>query len=184
MSDALQHLGTFSLIAIPLLVFVARILDVTIGTLRIIFVSRGMKYLAALLGFCESLVWILAIGQVIQNLNSWATYGAFALGFATGNFVGVFVEEWIALGNLVVRIITRRDASALIAHLRNTGYGVTVVNGQGETGQVQIIFTVCRRRDLSRVISAVKRFNPRAFYTVEDVRFVHSDLLTLPRRSG
>ncbi len=168
---------TFSLIILPVLIFLARILDVSVGTLRIIFVSKGMKYLAALLGFFESLVWILAISQVMQNLSSWITYVAFALGFAAGNFVGIFIEERIAIGNLIIRVITRRDATELVRYLRESGYGVTSVDARGETGEVKLIFTVCKRRNLEKIIGIIKRFNPRAFYTIEDVRFVQEAFL-------
>jgi uncharacterized protein YebE (UPF0316 family) len=172
----------FALVALPLLVFAARVLDVTIGTLRIIFVSRGFKGKAALLGFFESLIWVLAVSQVIQNLTNVLTYIAFALGFAAGNYVGMLIEERIAFGNLIVRIITRKDATELLKQLWHGGYGVTNIPGHGESGPVQLIFTVCRRRDLPTVIQLVKRFNPRAFYTIEDVRFVQDNLPYAPVR--
>ena len=167
----------FVLVVLPLLIFIARILDVSVGTLRIIFVSKGMKYLASLLGFFESLVWILAISQVMQNLNSWVTYIAFALGFSAGNFVGIFLEERIAMGNLIIRIITRRDATELVRFLRESGYGVTSVDAEGESGRVKLIFTICKRRNLEKIIGIIKSFNPRAFYTIEDVRFVQDTFL-------
>lgn len=167
----------FTLGIIPLLIFLARILDVSIGTLRIIFVSKGLKYLSALLGFFESLVWILAISQVMRHLNNWVTYIAFATGFAAGNFVGVLLEERIAMGNLLIRIITRRDASELVRFLRDSGYGVTSVDATGETGPVKVIFTIAKRRDLEKIIAVIKRFNPNAFYTIEDMRFVKETFL-------
>lgn len=167
----------FSLIVVPLLIFFARILDVSMGTLRIIFVSKGLKYLAPVLGFFEAMVWVVAIGQVMQNLKSWETYIAYALGFATGNFVGIFLEERIAVGNLVVRIITRRNADELLVFLRGAGYGVTSSDAEGEAGPVKLLFLVCKRRDLKEIVRIVKRFNPRAFYTVEDVRFVEQAFL-------
>jgi len=181
---ALPDSGTFSLLLLPLLVFVARIIDVSIGTLRIIFVSRSLKGWAAVLGFFESLIWVLAIGQVMQNLTNVMTYIAFALGFATGNYIGVLIEERIALGNLIVRIITRKDAVALSEHLWKAGYGVTNLRARGEKGPVQVIFTVCRRRNVQDVLKMVKHFNPRAFYTIEDVRFVQDNLPVNLRRRG
>lgn len=181
---ALSDSGTFSFFLLPLLVFLARIIDVSIGTLRIIFVSRSLKGWAAVLGFFESLIWVVAISQVMQNLTNVWTYIAFALGFATGNYVGVLIEERIALGSLIVRIITRKDATALAEHLWKAGYGVTNLHAQGETGPVQLIFTVCRRRNLGEVLRMVKRFNPRAFYTIEDVRFVQDNLPAPLRRRG
>jgi uncharacterized protein YebE (UPF0316 family) len=160
------------LVVIPFLIFLARILDVTVGTLRIIFVARGRKHLAAFLGFIEAIVWTLAISQVIQNLNNWATYVAFALGFSAGNYIGVLLEEKLAMGNLIIRIITRQEADELVHFLWNSGYGVTSVDGWGETGPVKVNFTVCKRRYAEKIIKIIKHFNPKAFYTIEDVRFV------------
>jgi uncharacterized protein YebE (UPF0316 family) len=161
------------LIILPLLVFFARVLDVSIGTLRIIFVSKGMKHLAALLGFFESLIWLLAVAQVMQNLNSWQTYMAFALGFGAGNYVGVVIEEKIALGNLLIRIITQREADELVNVLWKSGYGVTSLDAQGESGPVKLIFSIAKRKNLAKIIALIKKYNPNAFYTIEDMRYVN-----------
>jgi uncharacterized protein YebE (UPF0316 family) len=169
----------FSLVILPVLIFAARILDVTFGTLRIIFVSRGLGALAALVGFFEVLIWILAIGQVMQNLQHWITYVAYALGFSAGNFVGIMIERRIAIGSLIVRIITRREADELVKYLWKAGYGVTSVDARGETGPVKLIFSIVKRKKLPEVLAIIKRFNPNAFYTIEDVRFV-TDIPWLP----
>ncbi|PLX98566.1 MAG: hypothetical protein C0623_12040 [Desulfuromonas sp.] len=163
---------TIALLTIPILVFLARILDVSIGTLRIIFVSKGFKSYAALLGFIESLVWVLAITQVMQHMDNWITYIAFAFGFSVGNYVGIMIEERIAVGSQILRVITRHDATELLRHLRAEGYGVTSVDATGDSGPVKVIFTVARRRKLEKIIRTIKQFNPNAFYTIEDVRFV------------
>lgn len=154
-----------------LLIFFARILDVSVGTLRIIFVSKGLKYWSALLGFVEALIWILAISKVMQNLGDWQTYVAFALGFAAGNFIGIALEERIAFGSLIIRIITRHEAPKLVSSLRAAGYGVTSVEGHGESGEVKVVFTLVKRRQLAKVISVIKKYSPKAFYSIEDVRF-------------
>jgi uncharacterized protein YebE (UPF0316 family) len=163
---------TLALISIPILVFLARILDVSVGTLRIIFVSKGFKNYAALLGFFESLVWSLAVSQVMKHMDNWVTYAAFALGFSVGNYVGMLIEERIAIGNQLIRIITRHDATELVGYLQDNGHAVTSVDAVGESGPVKLIFTVAKRRKLETIIGIIKRFNPNAFYTIEDVRFV------------
>jgi len=165
--------STFVFIILPLLVFLARVVDVSIGTLRIIFVAKGLKHLAALLGFFESLIWLVAVTQVMQNLNSWQTYVAFALGFSVGNYAGVVLEEKIALGNLLIRIITQREGDKLVDVLRKAGYGVTSVDARGETGPVKLIFSITKRKNLEKIISIIKRYNPKAFYTIEDMRYVN-----------
>jgi len=175
---------TVSMILIPLLIFFARIVDVSVGTLRIIFVSKGLKHLAASLGFLESLIWIIAITQVMQHMGNWITYVAFSLGFAAGNYFGVLLEERIAMGNLIIRVITRKDATALVRHLWDAGYGVTSVDACGETGPVKVIFSIVKRRNIEKIIRTIKEYNPNAFYTIEDVRFVKETFLPpIQRRS-
>lgn len=166
----------FSLVVLPLLIFFARILDVTFGTLRIIFVARGLRFLSAFVGFFEVLIWILAIGQVMQNLTNWVNYIAYSLGFSAGNWVGVSLEKKIAIGNLIIRVITRREADELVNFLRRSGYGVTSVDARGESGTVKLIFTIVRRKRLPEVLEIIQRFNPNAFYTIEDVRFVNETI--------
>ena len=172
---------TFTWVIIPLLIFCARIVDVSLGTIRIIYVSRGMKYLAPLFGFFEILIWLLAIGQIMQNLTNIVYYIAYASGFTMGSFVGIIIENRLAIGKVVLRIITQRDATKLIAFLRDEGYGVTVVDAEGATGTVKIIFTVINRKNLEAVVGAVKEFNPRAFFSVEDVRLAREGIF-LPQK--
>lgn len=168
--------ATFKWVVIPLLIFCARIVDVSLGTIRIIYVSRGMKYLAPVFGFFEILIWLLAIGQIMQNLTNIVYYIAYASGFTMGSFVGIIIESRLAVGKVVLRIITQRDATKLIAFLREEGYGVTVVDAEGATGNVKIIFTVINRKNLEAVVGAVQEFNPRAFFSVEDVRLAREGI--------
>jgi len=155
---------------IPVLIFLARIIDVSIGTIRIIYISKGMKYLAPVFGFFEVLVWLFAIGQIMNNITNILYYVVFALGFAAGNYVGIILEERLAVGKVVLRTITQGDASALIAYLRSRNYGVTVVNAEGARGPVKIIFTIIKRKDVPSVTDSIQQFNPRAFFSLEDVR--------------
>jgi uncharacterized protein YebE (UPF0316 family) len=160
----------FSSITIPLLIFVAEVCVVTLNTLRTIFVSRGHKYLAPMLGFFEVLTWLLAMRQVMQNLDAWSCFFAFALGFTLGNFLGMIIEKKLALGLVSVRIITPLDPTSLIAQLRSANFGVTCSEGRGASGKVQIVMTVLKRRQLPEVVSLIETYHPSAFYAVDEVQ--------------
>ena len=164
---------------LPLLIFCARIFDVSLGTLRVIFISRGMRAVAALVGFLEILIWLLAIGQIMKNLTNVACYVAYAGGFAMGTFVGIYVVEKLSLGVVLIRIITRMDASQLLSYLHSENYGVTSVNAQGATGMVKVIYTVVKRAELHCVIEIIKKFNPQAFYTIEEVKTVSEGIFPI-----
>jgi uncharacterized protein YebE (UPF0316 family) len=161
---------TMAALAIPVLIFLARVADVTLGTMRIIFVSRGLKLLAPVLAFFEILIWLLAIGQIFSNLTNIANYLAYAGGFALGNYVGILVEEKLAVGLALVRIITQYDAAELLRQLKSGGFGVTVMNAEGKHGQVKLIFAVVKRKKIPAILTLVNSYNPDSFYTIEDVR--------------
>ena len=173
---------TISLIILPILIFLARIVDVTFGTIRIIFVSRGMKWLAPIFGFFEIMIWLFAIGQVFSNLTNITYYVAYAGGFACGTFVGIWIEEKMAIGTLVVRIITRKEGNQLIEFLKAESFGVTSIDAEGATGKVKIIYTIIKRRDVKKVIDIIKRFNPRAFYSIEEVRSARDGIFPLEKQ--
>jgi len=158
---------------LPVLIFISRIFDVSLGTIRIIFVSRGKKYLAPLLGFFEVMIWLLAISQIMKHLDNFLCYIAYGAGFAMGNFIGIMLEEKLALGILAVRIILVRDECRIKERLIAEGYGVTVVDAKGANSDVSIIYTIIKRKDLDDVIAIINKCNSRAFYTVEDARTVY-----------
>jgi len=168
-------------VIIPLLIFFARICDVSLSTIRIIFIGRGYKFIAPLLGFVQVLIWLFAIRQIMQNLNIVFYYVAYAGGFAAGTFVGMYMEEKLAIGILSIRIITRKDASGLIDFLRSANYGVTSVEGEGATGKVHIIYTIVNRRDVQNVIKIVNKFNPKAFYLIEDIRHAKEGIFPMKK---
>lgn len=161
---------------LPLFIFVARIIDVSLGTLRIIFVTKGMRSVAPLVGFVEVLVWLLAISRIMQDLDNWACYVAYAAGFASGNFVGMFLEEKLAIGHEMIRVITRKDATQLISELRAKGYGVTSVKAEGIEGEVAVIYIIARRSMIKTVLDDINAFNPRALYTVESIKYVNKEI--------
>ncbi|MCF7975570.1 MAG: DUF2179 domain-containing protein [Phycisphaerae bacterium] len=166
--------GIYQWVLLPLMIFAARVLDVSLGTVRLVFVARGYKCLAPVMGFFEVLIWITVIGQIMNNLSNPACYIGYAGGFATGNYVGMWLAERLSLGNAMIRVITQKDASELMASLTASDFGVTVLPGQGVQGQVSVLFTIVPRRRITEVIDKVKQFNPNAFYTIEEVASVRS----------
>jgi len=161
---------------LPLFIFVARIMDVSLGTLRIIFVTKGMKRVAPLVGFFEVLIWLLAISRIMQDLDNWVCYVAYAAGFASGNFVGMLLEERLAIGHEMIRVITRKDATNLIAELSDRGYGFTSVKAQGLEGEVAVIYIIARRSMIKEVLDLINFYNPRALYTLEAIKYVNKDI--------
>ena len=145
-------LPSFSLL--PILVFLAELCVVTLSTLRIIFIARQCAVLAPLVGFFEVAIWLFAIGQVMQNLHDAGCFLGFAGGFTLGNFLGMVIESWLALGTVVVRTITHRDATALLESLQQAQFGVTCMDAQGSKGPVKVVFTVVRRKELAVALEA------------------------------
>lgn len=166
----LSEAQTYSWVILPVLIFFARVADVTLGTLRIIFVSRGKRKVAPLLGFFEVLIWIVAIGQLVQNLGSATSYLGYAAGFAAGNYVGMLIEDRLAIGTLIVRAIVPIDGDIVMMRLRDAGFGVTTVDGQGASGAVKLIYAVVKRKHIREVMDIIHGVHPKAFITVEDAR--------------
>jgi uncharacterized protein YebE (UPF0316 family) len=157
-------------VIIPLLVFFARVADVSLGTLRIIFISRGKRNLAPILGFVEVFIWITVVSQIVSHAHNIVAYLAYAAGFAAGNFVGMYIEDRLAIGTQILCVIVQNDAGTLTQNLHNAGYGVTCVNGQGTTGPVTMVYTVAKRKDMAMVINIIHQTHPNAFITIEDLR--------------
>lgn len=155
---------------LPVLVFVAELCVVTLSTLRIIFIARGKRALAPLVGFFEVAIWLFAIGQVMQNLNDPGCFLGFAGGFTLGNYLGMLTEKWLALGTVAVRTVTHKDSTDLIRELQAARFGVTSLDAEGARGPVKIVFTVVPRRELEGVLGIVRSFDPQAFYSVDDIQ--------------
>ncbi len=180
--EAIAGSGIFKWLILPLLIFLARVLDVSLGTIRIVFISRGLKYLAPVIGFFEVIIWLLAIRVIMQNLNNFVCYIAYGAGFGMGTFVGILIEKKLAIGRSIIRIITQNDATALINNLRSEGYGVTSQDARGTKGQVNVIYMVIRRHDYEKIAEIIQRFNPKAFYTMEDVSLVSEGIFPFKKR--
>ncbi len=180
----------YTWVFLPLLIFVARVIDVGLGTLRIIFTARGKRQLAPLLGFVEVFIWVAVISQMVRGVNHVVAYLAYAAGFAAGNYVGMWIESRLALGTVVLRVILAQAGDILADSLHKAGYGVTRVDGMGATGPVKLIYTIVRRKDLPGVLEIIHQTTPKAFIAIEEVRsteqgiFPPSEKFILPVRKG
>lgn len=152
-----------------LMIFALRVTDVSIGSMRVIYMVRGQRLVAALLGFLESGIFIVAISQVLRPPIEWPKMVGYACGFATGTALGVTVERWIAAGHLMVRIISREKFAELRERLMACGFGVTALNGEGREGQRQILFIVAQRRRGDELLRIVQEIDAQAFVTIDPV---------------
>jgi len=169
-----SNLFTYGLL--PALIFFSRVIDVSFGTIRIVMVSKGHKFWAPFLGFFEVFIWLVAISRIFQNLDNWTCYVAYAAGFAAGNYVGLLIEEKLAVGIVKVQIITRKNAKQLIENLTKAGYGITHHEANGSSETVSIIYTIINRKKIKNVQNIVHQTNPMAFYSVEDVKSVNKGI--------
>ncbi len=160
----------FSYLILPLLIFFARICDVSISTIRIIYMLGGRRYTSTVLGFFEAFIWLMAIRQIFQHLDNWVCYIAYPAGFASGIFVGMLIEERIAYGKVIVRIITRKDVTQLIQFLNAQTFRYTKVVAEGPDGNENLVFTVLQRERLDDLLEKLKEILPSAFYTIEKVK--------------
>ncbi len=183
MQDFLYSLGVseqlFNYLIMPLLIFCARVGDVSINTLRIMFMMNGKKNVAPFLGFFEALIWLLAIGQIFQNISNPLSYIAYAAGFGTGTYVGMYFEEKLALGRVLVRVITPKPHPELVEFMKERDYRFTTVGAEGRYGKVNLLFTVMKRESLTEFVAKVKQVDEKAFYTIESVKRVSEDDLNV-----
>jgi uncharacterized protein YebE (UPF0316 family) len=179
----LLHSSLFGWVILPLLIFLARIVDVAMGTIRIIFVSRGRRFLAPLLGFFESSIWLLAISQIMQRVDNPLCFIAYAGGFSIGNYVGIRIEEKLAMGTLIVRVFLTTKESKLKERLYEAGFGVTTIEAQGRDGAVDILFSVIKRKDLYKVVEIIESSQYNVFYSIEEAKSVSKGVFPPEERS-
>ena len=154
----------------PLVIFSLRVVDVSMSTIRILLAVRGYKVVVPIIGFFEVLIWVFAVGNAIRFLDSgWHLLG-YASGFAVGNVVGLLIEERLAIGYATIRVVSTHAGVEMADALRNIGFGVTEFGGQGRDGRVEIVYTVCMRRDIDRVLDEIEQWDRQAFITVEEPR--------------
>jgi len=172
--------STYVWVVLPVMVFFARVTDVTLGTLRIIFISRGKRNLAPLLGFVEVFIWITIVSQIVSHAHNILSYLAYAAGFASGAFVGMYIENRLAIGTQVILAIIQNNAPQLVSHLHDAGYGVTSVDGEGANGPVKLIYTIFPRRCQEDVLSIIHQTHPHAFLSVQDIRSAQEGIFPIP----
>lgn len=156
--------------AAALAIFALRVADMTLDTLRMLFVVRGRKAIAWTLGFFQAAVFVVAITKVLSGLNNPLTVLGYAAGFATGNVIGMLIEERLAIGHIHLRIVSSSRGAALAQALREAGFAVTEIPARGKDGVVHLLSVSVLRRDVSRAEQVVHRSDPHAFMTSEDVR--------------
>ncbi len=156
-------------------IFLARVIDVALGTIRTILVFRGHKYLAAVTGFFEILVWVVAVSQVIQNLDSWYLAVAYAVGFAAGTIVGIFLEGKLAIGTELIRAVSKDGSIGLAKKLRHQGYEVIEIIGSEGDAPVEVLLVVEKRRRVPALLRSIDAADPDAYYTISDVKEMASE---------
>lgn len=170
-------MDSYNYIILPLIIFFARIVDVSIGTIRLIYIAKGYKKVAALLGFFEVLIWITVVKAIIMNMQGIISLVAYAAGFAAGTYIGMFIEEKFLRGHVLIRVITRRDPQKLIEILHEHKYVFTTTPAEGPNGPAKIIFMITDHKSSIDIINVIKTFNPKAFYSIENVKYateIHS----------
>ena len=173
---------TFTWIILPVLIFLARICDMSLDTMRIIMIGQGRKLFASLAGFLEITIWLLVARQVIVKLPNPICFFAYAGGFAMGNYVGILIEERLAFGVQLVRVIAPQSGEALVKAIQEEGFGVTPLIAQGEAGPVYVIYSVVSADQVRVLIKLVKTMTPEAFFTVEDVKHVSEGIILTHRK--
>ena len=155
---------------LPFVIFFGRIFDVSLGTLRIIFVSKGKRTIAPIIGFFEVFIWVVIISQILSHANDLIAYLSYAAGYATGTYVGMLIESKLAFGVLLYRVYTKESGSELVKMLNENGFGATMIRGEGSVGKVDVIETVVARQQMKKIEQVIDDFDENAFYVTEDVR--------------
>lgn len=172
----------FTWLILPLLIFVARIGDQSIGTLRLIFVSKGFRFLAPFLGFFEVIIWLAAVGQIMQHLDNVLCYIAYGAGFATGNYIGIVLDEKLSIGTVLIRIFPTKDTTELVKYLSESNYGLTLMDAEGGRGKVKIVMSIIDRKDIKHFVSIIDKYNENAFYTIEEIKSVNKGVFKPHKR--
>jgi uncharacterized protein YebE (UPF0316 family) len=185
MSFYLINPELYSWVILPLLIFLARIGDVSMETIRVIYISRGIKYLAPIIAFFEIVIWLLAMEVVLSDLSNIANFFAYAFGFAMGTYVGLVIEEKLSIGMVILRIVTTEESTdEIVSFMESEQFGVTCLDARGSRGDVRMIISLVNRADVPRITGHIEVTNPQAFFSIEDVRYVNQGVFRPQKTSG
>lgn len=166
-----------SYMLLPALIFLARVADVTVATVKLMFVVNNARKAAAILGFFEALITIMALSRIMQDANNMLAFVMYAAGFATGTYVGMWIEEKMAYGSVLVRIISKHIPYELLSYLAENQYRYSMVDANDQSGNTQVLLTLCKRSKLGTLLGNLETIAPQALYTIEGVKQVSHDLL-------
>jgi uncharacterized protein YebE (UPF0316 family) len=172
-----------SYVLLPFLIFLARAADVTLATVKLMFIVNNAKRLAMVLGFFEALITILALSRIMQDASNLVAYIMYAAGFAAGTYLGMRIEEKLAYGSVVIRVISKQIPDALLTYLSDKQYNYSKVDASNQAGNTQVLFTVCKRRKVREFVQALEQLAPEVLYTTEAVNQASSELLPQPQRA-
>lgn len=172
-----------SYILLPLLIFLARVADVTVATVKLMFVVNNARRTAAFLGFFEALITIIALSRIMQDASNFLAIIMYAAGFATGTYAGMYIEEKMAYGSVLIRIISKQIQPELLSFLVKNRYHYSMVDANDQSGNTQILFTVCKRSNLHTFLSNLETIDPGAIYTIESVKQVSEVFLKKEKRN-
>ncbi|MEW6081687.1 MAG: DUF5698 domain-containing protein [Bacillota bacterium] len=157
-----------------LLVFFARIIGIALFTLRCLFSVKGRKLEASLMGFAHCVIYVLVLGRIITALDDPLNLILYAGGFSVGTYVGSLLEDRMGAGFYTVEMVTKeRLPEEMAKELREAGFGVTMLDGEGREGPIKLLFSTIERQSYPRIMSLIRRKDPTAFVTVLDARQAH-----------
>ena len=163
---------TWTVLVTAFLIFCLRLVDVSLGTVRLLMIGRGQRKIAPLLGFLEVTIWVVAISQVITNLDNIINVLAYSGGFAAGTLVGMWIEDKLPLGYVGISIVSTTKGQEIARKLRKADYGVTELIGSGRSGIVNLLTTIVPRKDVKDVFQLVNQIDPKSFIAVDDMKVV------------
>ncbi len=173
-----------SYLLLPALIFLARVADVTVATVKLMFVVNNTRKVAAILGFFEAFITIVALSRVMQDASNMVAFVMYAAGFATGTYVGMWIEEKMAYGSVLIRIISKHIPDELLRYLADNQYRYSMVDANDQSGNNQMLFTVCKRSKMGAFLSNLERIDPQALYTIEGVKRVSNEFLPEKKKTS